>query len=134
MQILRTPEKRFANLPDYTFTAQYIEVPDERYGPLRMHYIDEGERDAPVILLTPTQGSWVYIYRHMIPLLVAAGFRTIAPDYIGFRPLRQTAKRRGLYVSKAYRLAEVVFEPAGDSRCDRLPVRLGWFLRAAAGG
>ena len=84
MKPLRTPEERFAKLPDYDFAPHYLEVPDERYGPLRMHYIDEGERDAPVILLTPTQGSWVYIYRHMIPLLVAAGLRVIAPDYIGF--------------------------------------------------
>jgi haloalkane dehalogenase len=84
MKALRTPEDRFANLPGYDFKPHYLEVPDDRYGPLRMHYIDEGERDAPVILLTPTQGSWVYIYREMIPLLVAAGFRTVAPDYIGF--------------------------------------------------
>ena len=84
MSVLRTPESRFENLPDYSFTPNYLEVPDDRYGALRMHYIDEGERDAPVIFLTPSQGCWVYMYRHMIPLLVAAGFRTIAPDYIGF--------------------------------------------------
>jgi haloalkane dehalogenase len=84
MKILRTPESCFANLPDYDFAPHYLEVADERFGPLRMHYIDEGEHDAPVILLTPTQGSWVYIYRHMIPSLVAAGLRVIAPDYIGF--------------------------------------------------
>lgn len=84
MTVLRTPDACFANLPDYEFEPHYVEVPDERYGPLRMHYLDEGKRDAPVVLLTPTQGSWVYIYRHMIPLLVTAGFRTVAPDYIGF--------------------------------------------------
>jgi haloalkane dehalogenase len=82
--VLRTPDECFGNLPDYNFEPNYVEVPDDRYGPLRMHYLDEGARDAPVILLTPTQGSWVYIYRELIPLLNAAGFRTIAPDYIGF--------------------------------------------------
>jgi haloalkane dehalogenase len=84
MQALRTPDECFANLAGYNFKPNYIEVPDERYGPLRMHYIDEGDRDAPVVLLTPTQGSWVYIYRNMIPLLVDAGLRVVAPDYIGF--------------------------------------------------
>ena len=84
MEALRTPDNCFQNLPDYDFEPHYLEVPDDRYGPLRMHYLDEGERDAPVILLTPTQGSWVYIYRRMIPLLTAAGFRILAPDYIGF--------------------------------------------------
>ena len=84
MTVLRTPEHCFESLPDYDFTPRYVEVPDTRYGPLRMHYIDEGAADAPVILLTPTQGAWVYLYRHMIPLLTAAGFRCIAMDYIGF--------------------------------------------------
>jgi haloalkane dehalogenase len=84
MQILRTPDEHFKNLPDYNFAPHYLEVPDDRYGALRMHYLDEGDREAPVILLTPSQGSWVYIYRKLIPLLVAAGFRIIAPDYIGF--------------------------------------------------
>jgi haloalkane dehalogenase len=84
MQALRTPDECFADLPGYNYQPNYLEVPDERYGPLRMHYIDEGDKDAPQVLLTPTQGSWVYIYRNMIPLLVDAGFRVIAPDYIGF--------------------------------------------------
>ncbi len=84
MQILRTPDERFNDLPDYDFAPNYVDVPDDRYGRLRMHYIDAGDPSAPVILLTPTQGSWVYMYRHMIPILVAAGFRTVAPDYIGF--------------------------------------------------
>lgn len=82
--ILRTPDDCFTDLPAYAFEPHYLEVPDDRYGPLRMHYLDEGDRDAPVVLLTPTQGAWVYLYRHMIPLLVDAGLRVIAPDYIGF--------------------------------------------------
>ena len=84
MKILRTPDECFLDLPDYHFEPHYLEVPDDRYGALRMHYLDEGDSNAPVILLTPTQGSWVYIYRKLIPLLTAAGFRTLAPDYIGF--------------------------------------------------
>jgi len=84
MQALRTPDECFSGLPDYAFAPHYINVPDERYGSLRMHYLDEGERNAPVIMLTPTQGAWVYLYRKLIPLLTAAGFRILAPDYIGF--------------------------------------------------
>ncbi|MGI9330917.1 MAG: haloalkane dehalogenase [Gammaproteobacteria bacterium] len=81
---LRTPESRFDNLPDYPFAPHYIELPDDEFGTLRMHYLDEGKPDAHVILLLSTQGCWSYIYRRMIPLLVAAGYRVIAPDYIGF--------------------------------------------------
>lgn len=83
-QPLRTPDERFRNLPEYDFAPHYVEIPDERFGSLRMHYLEEGPPDAPVVLLLHGQGSWVYLYRRMIPLLVAGGFRVIAPDYIGF--------------------------------------------------
>lgn len=84
MQPLRTPDERFLNLPDFAFAPHYLTVPDERFGALRMHYLDEGAREGHVILLLHGQGCWSYLYRRMIPLLVAAGFRVIAPDYIGF--------------------------------------------------
>ena len=84
MPVLRTPDERFLGLPGYGFAPRYVTVPDDRYGPLRMHYLDEGPADAPVILLLHGQGCWSYLYRHMIPLLTASGFRCIAPDYIGF--------------------------------------------------
>lgn len=81
---LRTPDERFLGLPGFPFRPHYVDVPDRRYGPLRMHYVDEGPRDAPVILLLHGQGCWSYHYRDMVPLLVDAGFRVVAPDYIGF--------------------------------------------------
>lgn len=84
MQPLRTPEERFGNLPGFNFAPRYVSVPDDRFGSLRLHYLDEGPASAPVILLLHGQGCWCYLYRRMIPLLVAAGFRVIAPDYIGF--------------------------------------------------
>ncbi len=84
MTPLRTPDERFRGLPDYDYAPHYLAVPDERFGSLRMHYLDEGAPGSPVILLLHGQGSWCYLYRRMIPLLVAAGFRVIAPDYIGF--------------------------------------------------
>jgi haloalkane dehalogenase len=81
---LRTPDARFNKLPGFALAPHYAEVPDGRYGRLRMHYLDEGPRNGQVILLLHGQGCWSYYYRDMVPPLVAAGFRVIAPDYIGF--------------------------------------------------
>ncbi len=78
-EIARTPEARFAELPDYPFAAHHAEA----LG-YRLHYLDEGPRDAAPILLLHGQPSWSYLYRHMIPLLTAAGHRVIAPDLVGF--------------------------------------------------
>jgi len=77
--ILRTPDSRFDNLPDYNFQANYIDI----NGP-RIHYIDEGPKEAPPILLMHGEPSWSYLYRKMIPPLVKEGFRSIAPDLMGF--------------------------------------------------
>lgn len=84
MQPLRTPDERFLHLPEYDFAPHYLDIPDERFGSLRMHYVEEGPAEGPPLLLLHGQGSWAYLYRRMIPLLVASGFRVIAPDYIGF--------------------------------------------------
>ncbi len=80
MSVLRTPDERFADLPDYPFAPRY----DEVGGGLRLHYLDEGLADAPVVLMMHGQPSWSYLYRHMIPPVVEAGFRVLAPDLIGF--------------------------------------------------
>ena len=80
MDILRTPDDRFENLPDYPFAPSYRDV-----GPgLRLHYLDEGPPDAPPVLLLHGEPSWSYLYRAMIPPLVARGHRVLAPDLIGF--------------------------------------------------
>lgn len=79
MPILRTPDERFASLPDFPFAPHYVEVDG-----LRMHYLDEGPASAPVVLLLHGEPSWSYLYRKMIPPLVAAGLRCVAPDLIGF--------------------------------------------------
>ena len=49
-----------------------------------MHYLDEGPADGPVALLLHGQPTWSYLYRNVIPVLVDAGIRVIAPDLIGF--------------------------------------------------
>ena len=78
--IIKTPQERFQNLPDYPFSPNYLEVEEG----LNMHYVDEGEQNAPIVLLLHGEPSWSYLYRKMIPVLVKNGFRAIAPDLIGF--------------------------------------------------
>lgn len=84
MQFLRTPDARFVDLPDYDFAPQYVDIDDTEGGTLRVHYVDEGPHDAPPVLLLHGEPTWSYLYRHMIPPLVAAGHRVIAPDLVGF--------------------------------------------------
>ncbi len=84
MEIARTPDSCFTDLPDYPFAPHYAEVTAEGLDPVRMHYLDEGPRDGPVALLLHGQPTWSYLYRSVIPVLVAAGIRAIAPDNIGF--------------------------------------------------
>lgn len=84
MKALRTPDERFTNLPGYPFKPNYVFVDDTDNGPLRMHYVDEGPRDAAPVLMLHGEPSWSYLYRKMIPVFVEAGYRAIAPDLIGF--------------------------------------------------
>ena len=82
MHHVRTPEERFENLVDYPFIPHYVDIDDGQGGTLRMHYLDEGKGE--VLLCLHGQPSWSYLYRKMIPPLVASGYRVIAPDLIGF--------------------------------------------------
>ena len=83
MEVLRTPDERFADLAaaGYPFEPHYVDLPD---GDVRMHYVDEGPDDGEVVLLLHGEPSWSFLYRHMIPVLVDAGLRAVAPDLIGF--------------------------------------------------
>jgi len=76
---LRTPEAAFEALPDYPFAPRYI-----TFEGLRLHYIDEGPRDGPVALLMHGMPTWSFLNRRIIHRLVAAGWRCIAADHIGF--------------------------------------------------
>ncbi|KZX59099.1 haloalkane dehalogenase [Halioglobus sp. HI00S01] len=84
MEFKRTPDQRFEDLPDYPYEPHYVQVADGEGGELRVHYLDEGPSDGDVVLLMHGQPVWSYLYRHMIPPLVSAGFRVIAPDLVGF--------------------------------------------------
>lgn len=79
MDTLRTPDARFADLPGYPFAPRYVTVDD-----VRIHYVDEGPRDADPVLMLHGEPSWSYLYRKMIPPIAAAGHRAIAPDLPGF--------------------------------------------------
>ena len=84
MKTLRTPDPCFENLPGYSFQPNYTDVPDGDGGTLRIHHVDEGPKDGPVVLCMHGQPTWSYLYRHMIPVLVEGGLRVIAPDLVGF--------------------------------------------------
>ena len=84
MKTLRTPDERFENLPGYPFAPHYTDVPDGEGGTLRVHHVDEGPADGPVVLCMHGQPTWSYLYRHMIPLLNARGLRVLAPDLVGY--------------------------------------------------
>jgi haloalkane dehalogenase len=89
METLRTPDERFANLPGYPFAPHYTETSDG----LRSHSVDEGPRGAAPVLMLHGEPSWSYLYRKMIPIVVAAGHRVVAPDLVGFgrsdKPVRR---------------------------------------------
>lgn len=88
MEILRTPDECFANLPGYAFEPHYVEVEG-----LRIHYVDEGQSSAEPVLLMHGEPSWSYLYRKMIPIITAAGYRAIAPDLVGFGRSDKPAQR-----------------------------------------
>lgn len=86
-EYLRTPDHCFEKLPNYPFTPNYLDV-----GGPRMHYVDEGPRNADPVLMLHGEPTWSYLYRHMIPICAAAGHRVIAPDLIGFGKSDKLAK------------------------------------------
>jgi haloalkane dehalogenase len=88
MEIVRTPDERFASLPGHPFAPHYTQVDG-----LRVHYVDEGRRGAPVVLLLHGEPSWSYLYRKMVPILVDAGLRAVAPDLVGFGRSDKPARR-----------------------------------------
>jgi len=94
-EVLRTPEERFRDLPDFPFGPKHFE--SRSHGRLRLHYLDEGPADAAeTVLLMHGEPSWCYLYRFMIPLFADAGYRVIAPDLVGFGKSDKPAQRTDL--------------------------------------
>ena len=101
MDVIRTPDERFADLPGLPVRAALRRRPtidDGRDSELRVHYLDEGPSDAAPVLLMHGEPSWSYLYRHMIPPLVAAGHRVIAPDLVGFGRSDKPTEQAGLHL------------------------------------
>jgi haloalkane dehalogenase len=93
MQVMRTPDDRFVGLPDFSFSPHYVELPPHDGTTLRMAFVDEGPRAADPVLLLHGEPSWSFLYRKMVPPLVAAGHRVVAPDLIGFGRSDKPAER-----------------------------------------
>lgn len=91
MKTIRPDDAAFRDLPDFAFAPHFATIAEG----LRIHYVDEGARDAPVVLMLHGEPTWSYLYRHMIGPVAAAGLRAVAPDMIGFgrsdRPVRRDA-------------------------------------------
>ncbi|MEW2479856.1 haloalkane dehalogenase [Mycobacterium sp. NPDC049093] len=84
MQTLRTPDDRFANLPEFAYVPAYSEIDDTEGGRLRVAWVQAGPPEADPVLLLHGEPSWAFLYRRMIPILAAAGHRVVCPDLVGF--------------------------------------------------
>ncbi len=108
MQLVRTPEERFADLPGYPFAPHYVTVA----GGVRMHYLDEGPGGAETVLLLHGQPTWSYLYRTVVARLAARGLRAVAPDLVGFgrsdKPLARSAHSVHAHVDWIGQFADAV--------------------------
>jgi haloalkane dehalogenase len=84
MDVLRTPDDRFHDLPGFPYEPHYAEVPDGKGGRLRMSYVEAGPSDGPVVLLLHGEPTWSFLYRHVMRVLAEAGVRAVAVDLVGF--------------------------------------------------
>jgi len=87
MELLRTPDARFENLPDYDFEPRYLFVDDPTGPPgngrIRIHYAVSGPSDGPTLLMLHGNPSWSFLFRKIIPKINSPGYRTIIFDYVG---------------------------------------------------
>ena len=128
MKVLRTADSRFEGLPEFPFAPHYVDVGEG----LRMHYLDEGPKDGPVVLLLHGEPTWSFLYRKMIPVLVAAGARAIAPDLIGFgRSDKPVDPGAYTYARHVAWVCELVVAGAGMTIVR--DGRDGWFEASATG-
>lgn len=111
MKAIRTPDARFADLPGFAFEPHYVDVADGEGGTLRVHHLDEGPAGGEVVLLMHGEPSWSFLYRTMIPVLVDAGLRCIAPDLVGFgRSDKPTERADYTYARHVEWIREALFE------------------------
>lgn len=114
IEFVRTPPERFVGLADFPYVPRYVDVDG-----LRMAYVDEGPADGPTVLLLHGEPSWGYLYRRMIPPLVAAGLRCVAPDLIGFgrsdKPVDRAAYTYDGHVAWLHAFLDAVALPEGST-------------------
>jgi len=127
MHVLRTPDHRFDDLPEYSFVPHYAEIDDGTGGSLRVHYLDEGPADADPVLMLHGEPSWCYLYRTMLPVLVEAGHRVVCPDLVGFgRSDKPSHRGDHTYARHVSWMSRLVF--------DRLDLRRATFFGQDWGG
>ena len=102
MKIMRTPDERFGTLPGFPWAPHYMTVKDDDGTDIRIHYVDEGPRDAAPILLMHGNPSWAYLYRHMIPGLLETGRRVIAVDLVGCGRSDKPAEKSDYTLARHY--------------------------------
>lgn len=115
MRVLRTADERFASLPGYPWSPNYLTIRDEDGTDLRVHYLDEGPRDAEPILLLHGNPTWSFLYRKMIPGLLATGRRVIAVDLPGTGKSDKPADRKDYTLARHYDWASKWFTALGIS-------------------
>ena len=100
--VVRTPDRRFVDLPGYPWAPNYALVEAEGVAPLRMHYVDAGAPAGDVVLLLHGQPTWSYLYRKVIAVLAGLGCRVLAPDHVGYgrsdKPTERTDYTYGRHV------------------------------------
>ena len=125
MDTLRTPDDRFESLPGFPFDPHYAEISDGEGGELRVHYVDEGPNGAPPVLLLHGEPSWSYLYRKMIPILVDAGLRAVAPDLVGFGRSDKPYATHRLHLPATRRLDDELARRGRPRRTRRSSARTG---------
>jgi haloalkane dehalogenase len=93
VEVLRTPDDRFADLPEFPYDPRYLQVDDGDGGTLRIAYVEDGPADGEPVLLLHGEPSWSFLYRRIIALLAGAGLRVVAPDLVGFGRSDKPARR-----------------------------------------
>ena len=93
MKVLRTPDSCFEDIKDYPFEPVYTDIETKDGTIVRVHHIDEGPKDGPILLAMHGQPVWSYLYARMIPFLTEAGIRVIAPDLVGYGKSDKPAAR-----------------------------------------
>ena len=109
---MRTPDARFADLPDFAYPPRYVELA----GGLRMAYVESGPADGPPVLLLHGEPSWSFLYRKVMPVLADAGLRAVVPDLIGFgRSDKPGSADAHSYAAHVEWVRELVFDALGLS-------------------